>query len=209
MCIRDRAHHGEIETETLMDIIVQVADAISGARPGARRETLESYIKRLESLEKIATDFKGIEKAYAIQAGREISINPELILENIEKLTGKGVVEITLVGQNVNSYGKDLENPVSFSELLKKISAVKGLKRIRFMTSHPKDFSDELIDTIAGRDNICLLYTSKPEEINDDLSLVMAKDIARKIESEMEYPGQIKVTVIRESRCLLYTSRCV
>ncbi|HHT78708.1 MAG TPA: tRNA (N6-isopentenyl adenosine(37)-C2)-methylthiotransferase MiaB [Actinobacteria bacterium] len=86
--------------------------------------------------------------------GREISINPELILENIEKLTGKGVVEITLVGQNVNSYGKDLENPVSFSELLKKISAVKGLKRIRFMTSHPKDFSDELIDTIAGRDNI-------------------------------------------------------
>lgn len=114
------AHHGEIETETLLDIIVQVADAISGARPGARRETLESYIKRLESLEKIAADFKGIEKAYAIQAGREIRV------------------------------------------------------------------------------------IVKPEEINDDLSLILAKDIARKIEGEMEYPGQIKVTVIRESRAVDY-----
>lgn len=114
------AHHGEIEADTLLDIIVQVADAVSGARPGARRETLESYIKRLESLEKIATEFKGIEKAFAIQAGREIRV------------------------------------------------------------------------------------IVKPEEINDDLSIVLAKDIARKIEGEMEYPGQIKVTVIRESRAVDY-----
>lgn len=114
------SHHNEIEVQTFLDVIVQSADAISGSRPGARRETLESYIKRLESLEKIATEFTGIEKAFAIQAGREIRV---------------------LV---------------------------------------------------------------KPEEINDDMAAVVARDIAKKIESEMEYPGQIKVTVIRESRAIEY-----
>ena len=114
------AHHNEIETETLLDVIVQVADAISGARPGARRETIESYIKRLESLEKIASEFKGIEKSYAIQAGREIRV------------------------------------------------------------------------------------IVKPEEVDDEMSAVIARDIAKKIEGEMEYPGQIKVTVIRESRAIEY-----
>jgi ribonuclease Y len=114
------SHHNELEVQTFLDVIVQSADAISGSRPGARRETLESYIKRLESLEKIATEFTGIEKAFAIQAGREIRV---------------------LV---------------------------------------------------------------KPEEINDDMAAVVARDIAKKIESEMEYPGQIKVTVIRESRAIEY-----
>jgi ribonucrease Y len=120
ICHSIEAHHNEVETETILDVIVQAADAISGARPGARRETLESYIKRLESLEKIASEFKGIEKSYAIQAGREIRV------------------------------------------------------------------------------------MVKPEEINDDMSLILAKDIAKKIEGEMEYPGQIKVTVIRESRAVEY-----
>lgn len=120
ICHAIEAHHSEVETKTILDVIVQSADAISGARPGARRETLESYIKRLETLEKIASEFKGIEKAYAIQAGREIRV------------------------------------------------------------------------------------MVKPEEIDDDMSAVIARDIAKKIESEMEYPGQIKVTVIRESRSIEY-----
>jgi len=120
ICHSIEAHHNEIETETLLDVIVQVADAVSGARPGARRETIESYIKRLESLEKIASEFSGIEKSYAIQAGREIRV------------------------------------------------------------------------------------IVKPEEVNDEMSAVIARDIAKKIEGEMEYPGQIKVTVIRESRAIDY-----
>ena len=120
ICHSIEAHHNEIETDTLLDVIVQVADAISGARPGARRETIESYIKRLESLEKIASEFKGIEKSYAIQAGREIRV------------------------------------------------------------------------------------IVKPDEVNDDMAVIIARDIAKKIEGEMEYPGQIKVTVIRESRAIDY-----
>ena len=114
------AHHNEVEPVSTLDVIIQAADQISGGRPGARRETLESYVKRLETLEKIATEFKGIEKAYAIQAGREIRV------------------------------------------------------------------------------------MVRPEEINEDMALVLAKDIARKIEDEMEYPGQIRVTVIRESRAIDY-----
>ncbi len=74
ICHSIEAHHNEIEAQTFLDVIVQAADTISGARPGARRETLESYIKRLESLEKIASEFTGIEKAFAIQAGREIRV---------------------------------------------------------------------------------------------------------------------------------------
>ena len=114
------SHHNEIEAQSFLDVIVQAADTISGSRPGARRETLESYIKRLESLEKIASEFTGIEKAFAIQAGREIRV------------------------------------------------------------------------------------MVKPEEINDEMSVIIARDIAKKIESEMVYPGQIKVTVIRESRAIDY-----
>ncbi len=120
ICHSIEAHHNEVETDTLLDVIVQVADAISGARPGARRETIESYIKRLESLEKIASEFKGIEKSYAIQAGREIRV------------------------------------------------------------------------------------IVKPDEVNDEMAVIIARDIAKKIEGEMEYPGQIKVTVIRESRAIDY-----
>jgi ribonucrease Y len=114
------SHHNEIEAQSFLDVIVQAADTISGSRPGARRETLESYIKRLESLEKIASEFTGIEKAFAIQAGREIRV------------------------------------------------------------------------------------MVKPDEINDEMSVIIARDIAKKIESEMVYPGQIKVTVIRESRAIEY-----
>jgi ribonuclease Y len=114
------AHHEEIEVETTEAVIVQIADAISGSRPGARRETLELYIKRLEALEGIANGFKGVEKSFAIQAGREIRI------------------------------------------------------------------------------------IVKPEEIDDLDALRLARDVSKKIEESLEYPGQIKVTVVRETRASEY-----
>jgi ribonuclease Y len=112
------AHHADVEPSTVEAVIVQAADAISAARPGARRETLESYIKRLEKLEALAEAHKGVEKSYAMQAGREIRI------------------------------------------------------------------------------------MVKPEEISDAESTILARDIAKQIEEELQYPGQIKVMVIRESRAV-------
>ena len=110
------AHHGEIECKTIVACLVQAADAVSAARPGARRENIENYIKRLEQLEEISTSFDGVERAYAIQAGREVRV------------------------------------------------------------------------------------MVKPDVINDEKMPYSAHEIAKKIESEMEYPGQIKVNIIRESR---------
>ena len=114
------AHHGDVEPKTLEAVLVQAADAISASRPGARRETLETYIKRLEKLEEIADSFDGVDKSFAIQAGREV----RLIV--------------------------------------------------------------------------------KPEKVSDSEMVVMARDVAKRIESEMEYPGQIKVNVIRETRTIEY-----
>lgn len=114
------AHHGDAEPTNIVSIIVQAADAISAARPGARRETLESYIKRLQKLEGIADTFKGVEKSFAIQAGRELRI---IIV---------------------------------------------------------------------------------PEEVDDAGLTLLARDIAKKIEAELEYPGQIKVNLIRETRAIEY-----
>ncbi|MBR3254712.1 MAG: ribonuclease Y [Clostridia bacterium] len=114
------AHHGDVEPETLEAVLVQAADAISASRPGARRETLEAYIKRLESLEAIADSFEGVEKSFAIQAGREVRI------------------------------------------------------------------------------------IVKPDRINDDQMTVLARDVSKRIENEMDYPGQIKVNIIRETRVIDY-----
>ncbi|WP_368731550.1 ribonuclease Y [Calderihabitans maritimus] len=114
------AHHGDIEPQSIEAVLIQAADAISAARPGARRETLEAYIKRLEKLEEIADSFDGVEKAYAIQAGREIRI------------------------------------------------------------------------------------MVKPERIDDAMAARLARDIVKKIEEDLEYPGQIKVVVIRETRAIEY-----
>ncbi len=87
--------------------------------------------------------------------GRERSREPKDIIREIEGLVSDGVVEIMLLGQNVNSYGKNLDHPLTFAELLKEIDQIKGLERIRFMTSHPKDLSDELIDVIANSSKVC------------------------------------------------------
>ena len=114
------AHHGDVEAKTVVAVLVQAADAISAARPGARRENLQNYIKRLEQLEEISTSFPGVERSFAIQAGREVRI------------------------------------------------------------------------------------IVKPEVITDDKMAILARDIAKKIEEEMEYPGQIKVHIIRENRAFDY-----
>ena len=114
------AHHGDVEPQTLEAVLVQAADAISASRPGARRETLEAYIKRLESLETIADSFEGVEKSFAIQAGREVRI------------------------------------------------------------------------------------IVKPDKISDDQMTVLARDVSKRIEDEMDYPGQIKVNIIREKRVVDY-----
>ena len=115
-----QAHHGDVEPKTIEAVLIQAADAISASRPGARRETLETYIKRLEKLEEIADSFDGVEKSFAVQAGREI----RLIV--------------------------------------------------------------------------------KPEKVSDSQMVIMAREVAEKVESEMEYPGQIKVNVIRETRAIDY-----
>jgi ribonuclease Y len=114
------AHHEDVPAESILAVLVQAADALSGARPGARKELLESYVRRLENLEKIATSFNGVSKAYAIQAGRELRI----IVES--------------------------------------------------------------------------------ESVSDADTVLLSRDIAKRIESELTYPGQIKVTVIRETRAVEY-----
>lgn len=114
------AHHNDIDPNTIEAVLVQAADAISGARPGARRETLSNYLKRLEKLEEIANSFPGVEKCFAIQAGREIRI------------------------------------------------------------------------------------IVKPDQVSEDASILLAKDIAKRIEDDMVYPGQIKVNVVRETRTVEY-----
>lgn len=114
------AHHGDVEPESLIACIVQAADAISAARPGARRETLETYTTRLKQLEDIAGSFKGVERSFAIQAGREVRV---MVI---------------------------------------------------------------------------------PEKISDDDMVLLARDMAKQIESELQYPGQIKVNIIRESRVTDY-----
>jgi ribonuclease Y len=112
------AHHGEVEMQTVEAVIVQVADALSGARPGARGESLEQYVKRLKDLEEIARRHDGVDKVYAMQAGREIRV----------------IVQ--------------------------------------------------------------------PEQVDDERAALISHQVARDVEKELEYPGQIKVTVIRESRAV-------
>ena len=114
------AHHGDVEPKTVIAVLVQAADAVSAARPGARRENVENYIRRLQKLEELTGSYPGVEKAFAIQAGREVRI------------------------------------------------------------------------------------MVKPEEVTEDNMILLARDIAKKIEAELEYPGQIKVNVMRETKAIEY-----
>lgn len=112
--------------------------------------------------------------------GRERSRKPEDIIKEIETLVADGVVEVMLLGQNVNSYGKNLENPISFAQLLEKVEQIEGLKRIRFMTSHPKDLSDELIEVMAKSKKICkhlhLPMQSGSTKVLNDMNRRYTKD---------------------------------
>lgn len=140
-----------------------------------RRHENKRVIEVLEKSEQIVEDLPSVHK-YKFKAGvnimygcnnfcsycivpyvrgRERSRKPEDILEEITKLTEEGIVEVMLLGQNVNSYGKTLEHPISFAELLQRVEKIEKLKRIRFMTSHPKDLSDELIAVIKNSKKIC------------------------------------------------------
>ena len=105
--------------------------------------------------------------------GRERSREPKDIIREIEKLVADGVVEVMLLGQNVNSYGKNLEQPMTFAALLREAEKVEGLKRIRFMTSHPKDLSDELIDVMAHSDKICRHFHLPLQSGSDRILKVM------------------------------------
>ena len=105
--------------------------------------------------------------------GREKSREPKDIICEIEKLVADGVKEVMLLGQNVNSYGKNLDNPVSFAELLKMVEEIDGLERIRFMTSHPKDLSDELIDVMAHSTKICRHFHLPLQSGSDRLLKIM------------------------------------
>lgn len=92
--------------------------------------------------------------------GRERSRKPEEIIKEIRRLASEGVVEVMLLGQNVNSYGRNLETPMTFAGLLREVEKVDGIRRIRFMTSHPKDLSQELIEVMAGSEKSAATCTS-------------------------------------------------
>jgi tRNA-i(6)A37 thiotransferase enzyme miaB len=125
--------------------------------------------------------------------GKEISRTPESIISEIKELANKGYKEITLLGQNVNSYGKTLRPKVSFPELLKMVNEVDGIERIRFLTSHPKDCSDELIEAIANLDKVCenihLPFQSGSNRILKDMHRVYTRehylDLIRKLKEKV------------------------
>ena len=125
--------------------------------------------------------------------GRERSREPAAILAEFRQLVAQGYKEITLLGQNVNSYGKGLENPIDFADLLNLLCEVPGDYQIRFMTSHPKDASRKLIDTIAAQEHLCK-HIHLPVQSGSDRLL---KEMNRHYD------------VAQYMDCLLYTSRCV
>lgn len=125
--------------------------------------------------------------------GRERSRNPEDILKEIEKFVNDGAVEITLLGQNVNSYGKTLETPITFAELLRRIEKIEGLKRIRFMTSHPKDLSDELIEVMKVSNKICNHLHLPLQSGSSRLLKIMNRKYTK--ESYLDLASRIKETV--------------
>lgn len=133
----------------IVEVWDKEADIIEGA-PIDRASTIKGFVTIMYGCNNFCT--------YCIVPyvrGRERSRRPEEIIREIEKMVKAGYKEITLLGQNVNSYGKGLEEEINFAELLRRINKVEGIERVRFMTSHPKDLSDEVIDVIAEGEKLC------------------------------------------------------
>ena len=139
-----------LESERMVIDVWKEADQIVENLPTDRKYTFKSGVNIMFGCNNFCS--------YCIVPyvrGREKSREPEAILQEIRELVADGVTEVMLLGQNVNSYGKTLENPITFAQLLQQVEEIEGLKRIRFMTSHPKDLSDELIETMAKSKKVC------------------------------------------------------
>ena len=137
------------DSKTLIDVWDIDGNVIEGL-PSARRYDLKAFVNIMYGCNNFCT--------YCIvpyTRGRERSRNPEDVISEVKDLARNGVKEITLLGQNVNSYGNDFDNKVSFAKLLTMLNDIQGIERIRFMTSHPKDISEELIDAVANLDKVC------------------------------------------------------
>ena len=142
--------HKVLETKQKQEDILDIDGKIYEGLPIKRESNLKASVTIMNGCNNFCS--------YCIVPyvrGRERSRNPEDIVKEVEELVSNGVVEVMLLGQNVNSYGKTLDNPISFAKLLEMVEQVEGLKRIRFMTSHPKDLSDELIEVMAKSKKIC------------------------------------------------------
>ena len=136
----------------------------SGADTGVINGAMQFDAKNIAPLFKLEMGLPG--NSFAFELARKMGL-PEEIIKEIKRLVADGVVEVMLLGQNVNSYGKNLETPVSFAELLRMVNEVEGIERIRFMTSHPKDLSDELIQAMADCDKVCK-YLHLPVQSGSD-----------------------------------------
>jgi ribonuclease Y len=214
-------------------VIVQAADALSGARPGARGESLEQYVKRLRDLEQIATRHDGVDKVYAMQAGREIRVmvvpgtldddGAVLLSHEIEgphALVGGDLArkhgESEAVAHAMEAHHNEVEPQTVEAVIVQAADALSGarpgargesleqyVKRLRDLeqiaTRH--DGVDKVYAMQAGRE---IRVMVAPGRIDDDTATLLSHEIAREIEKELEYPGQIKVTVIRESRAVEY-----
>jgi tRNA-2-methylthio-N6-dimethylallyladenosine synthase len=127
--------------------------------------------------------------------GRERSREPEAVLEEVRGLVEKGCTEISLLGQNVNSYGKDLDRDIDFSDLMRMVNDIEGVKRIRFMTSHPKDLSDKLIETIRDCDKVCkqlhLPFQAGSDRVLKEMNRHYTKEqyLAKIEKAKKEIPG--------------------
>ena len=176
-----QAHHGDVECKTLVACLVQAADAISAARPGARRENLENYIKRLEKLEEITGTYPGVEKSYAIQAHHGDVECKTLVACLVQAADAISAARPGARRENLENYIKRLE------------------KLEEITSSYPGVEKSYAIQ--AGREVRVMV---KPEQVSEDQMVILARELAKRIENELEYPGQIKVHVLRETKVIEY-----
>ena len=256
------AHHGDVEARTIVACLVQAADAISAARPGARKENVEYYIKRLEKLEELTSSFPGVDKAYAIQAGREVRImvKPEEVSEDRmvllareiakkieDELEYPGQIKVNLVRETkaidhevegshvaigvelarkykeseaivhaIEAHHNDVEPKTVVACLVQAADAISAarpgarrenlenyIKRLEKLEEVTSSFPgvEKSFAIQAGREVRIMV---KPDQVSEDQMVLLARDIAKKIEDELEYPGQIKVNLLRETKAIEY-----